>query len=355
MTLPPIGGIGASWSPKNYDGGGSGATTIRRGLEFSKNLVTARLLEGGIAKSAPQSLQRVCDIALEAQIYAECERYYRSSSRAQPVRMIDLASFYAAIANEGARPSPTPSNRSSATASGLCPARQGARADRLGGSRRVLPAQDHAPGRDPARHRAAALGRLGLCGGQDRHLGERERRVVRGLLQRDHGRGLGRLRQRRRRAQDARPRPDRWPRRGADRAGDLPGRLGQRRAAHAARAPSPEAKAYIADLPIEPRSGQRVAGGGFIEHFRLKDGRVPDTQYALVPRETMYAMRPDSEDGDGVGAEDGADVAGDILGNLMGGGRRDGYDPFGRDRPDADPRYADPRSFPPILGPPRRP
>ncbi|RZK90835.1 MAG: glycosyl transferase, partial [Methylobacterium sp.] len=106
VTLPPIGGSGDSWSPKNYEGGGSGPTTLRRGLEFSKNLVTARLLQGGIAPKAPASLKRVCDIALEAQIYAECEPYYPFVLGAQPVRMLDLAGFYAAVANEGARPAP---------------------------------------------------------------------------------------------------------------------------------------------------------------------------------------------------------------------------------------------------------
>ncbi|MCC0806734.1 glycosyl transferase, partial [Methylobacterium sp. W2] len=106
VTLPPIGGVGQSWSPKNYDGGGSGATTLRRGLEFSKNLVTARLLQGGIADTAPASLTRICDLALEAQLYAECERYYPFVLGSQPVRMVDLAAFYGAIANEGARPAP---------------------------------------------------------------------------------------------------------------------------------------------------------------------------------------------------------------------------------------------------------
>ncbi|PJI37287.1 hypothetical protein CTI14_65270, partial [Methylobacterium radiotolerans] len=54
-----------------------------------------------------------------------------------------------------------------------------------------------------------------------------------------------------------------------------------------------------ADLPIDPRSGVRVAGGGFLEHFRTSgDGQMADTQYRLVPRETLYAMRPDAQDGD---------------------------------------------------------
>ena len=43
---------------------------------------------------------------MEAQLYTECVRYYPFVLGAQPVRLIDLAAFYAAIANEGARPSP---------------------------------------------------------------------------------------------------------------------------------------------------------------------------------------------------------------------------------------------------------
>ena len=101
------------------------------------------------------------------------------------------------------------------------------------------------------------------------------------------------------------------------------------------RGPSPEARAFIADLPIDPRSGQRVAGGGFMEHFRTSgDGRMADTAYKLVPRETLYAMRPDAEDGDLAGSEDGANVAGDYYGALTGEpARPDPLDPFGERRP----------------------
>jgi membrane carboxypeptidase/penicillin-binding protein len=111
VTLPPIGGDLTArpqdyWTPKNYDGGSSGIITLRRALENSKNLVTARLLDGGIAGSAEQSLKRVCELALEAQLYLECVPHYPFVLGAQPLRLIDLAAFYAAIASEGARPSP---------------------------------------------------------------------------------------------------------------------------------------------------------------------------------------------------------------------------------------------------------
>ena len=111
ITLPPIGNpINAReqdyWSPKNADNGGSGVLTLRRALENSRNLVTARLLDGAISPNPEDSLDRVCQIAQEAQLYKDCERYYPFVLGAQPVRMIDLAAFFAAIANEGARPAP---------------------------------------------------------------------------------------------------------------------------------------------------------------------------------------------------------------------------------------------------------
>src|SRR5215471_9243843 len=121
ITLPPIGGsvldypsiitdpYGQNkdyWSPRNYGGGSWGVTTLRRALENSRNLVTANLLQGGIESSPPESLQRVCDLAREAQLYKDCVRYYPFVLGAQPVRLVDLAAFYAAIANEGARPQP---------------------------------------------------------------------------------------------------------------------------------------------------------------------------------------------------------------------------------------------------------
>ena len=108
ITLPPIGGGQEKdyWTPKNYEGGSMGVLTLRRALENSRNLVTARLLDGGIDKNPAVSLKRICDVALEARIYEECIPYYPFVLGAQPVRPIDLAGFYATVANEGARPTP---------------------------------------------------------------------------------------------------------------------------------------------------------------------------------------------------------------------------------------------------------
>jgi membrane carboxypeptidase/penicillin-binding protein len=110
ITLPPIGGGSYRdqdyWTPKNFDGGGGGAISLRRAIENSRNLATVHLLDGGIESTPEASLDRLCKLALEAQIYRECLRYYPFVLGAEPVRAVDLAAFYAAIANEGLRPSP---------------------------------------------------------------------------------------------------------------------------------------------------------------------------------------------------------------------------------------------------------
>jgi penicillin-binding protein 1A len=108
VTLPPIPGSSTHyWSPKNYDRSGWGAITLRRGLENSKNLVTARLLDGGIDRDPLKSLEQICEIALQAKIYRECMNNYPFILGAQAVRLIDLAPLYAAIESEGARFQPS--------------------------------------------------------------------------------------------------------------------------------------------------------------------------------------------------------------------------------------------------------
>src|SRR3984893_460134 len=121
LTLPPIGSStygsiirdnGAPdrpedyWSPRNGDYASGGVFTMRRGLENSINVVTAHLLAGGIDPDPVASLDEVCATAKAAKIYTDCVRYYPFVLGAQPVHMIDLAAFYAAVAHEGARPQP---------------------------------------------------------------------------------------------------------------------------------------------------------------------------------------------------------------------------------------------------------
>src|SRR5262249_6917113 len=94
------------WSPRNADGSIGGMFTLRRGLENSVHLVAAQLLDGGIGADPEKIFDRFCATAVPAKIYAECVRYYPFVLGAQPARMIDLAAFYAAVANEGALPKP---------------------------------------------------------------------------------------------------------------------------------------------------------------------------------------------------------------------------------------------------------
>src|SRR4030095_737944 len=71
-----------------------------------KNLVTARLLDGGIDKDPTKSLEQICNLAVEAKIYPDCMKNYPFVLGAQALRMIDLAGFYAAVANEGLKVTP---------------------------------------------------------------------------------------------------------------------------------------------------------------------------------------------------------------------------------------------------------
>ena len=146
ITLPPIKGGRALqqdyWSPKNYDGGGGGTLTLRRALENSRNLATAHLLLGGIADKPEASLDLLCRLALEAQIYHECVRYYPFVLGAQPVRPVDLAAFYAAIANEGLRPSPYVIESIERGGRMVYRHDPSLRPDLLGRPRRLLSAQD---------------------------------------------------------------------------------------------------------------------------------------------------------------------------------------------------------------------
>jgi membrane carboxypeptidase/penicillin-binding protein len=110
VTYPPIERSAKSrpedyWSPQNYGGGEGGVITLRQALETSRNLATARLLDG-IEASPPQSLDNICRLAQHLKLYKDCMRYYPFVLGAQPVRPIDLAAFYATIANEGLRPMP---------------------------------------------------------------------------------------------------------------------------------------------------------------------------------------------------------------------------------------------------------
>jgi penicillin-binding protein 1A len=337
ITLPPIGNQAYArgqdyWSPKNYDNGASGVVTLRRALENSKNLVTVRLLEGGIEYSPEDSLDRICELAQEAQVYKECVRYYPFVLGAQPVRLIDLAAFYAAIANEGVRPSPHAIESI---------------------ERNELKVHQHAADASVA------------IGSADRVAFYQLKTMLQGVLQRGTAsaqRALAPFVAGKTGTTDNEN--DAWfvgftndvtvaVWVGYDNADGKRRTLGRGQTGakvalpifepiiqaawtfHAPRTalapPSPEAQRQLAAMPIDLASGERLppgTRGGFLEHFRLDgSGRLADTQYQLVLREEAYAYR-------------GGEVAGD--GELFGGWWREGDNrpfaryPYWRDPPRAE-------------------
>jgi penicillin-binding protein 1A len=109
LTLPPIGKAKRArpddwWSPGNYDGKSGSTLTLRQALEKSRNLATAHLMAEGIASTPQAGLKEICNLAHELKIYDKCINFYPFVLGAQGVRPIDLARFYATVANEGLLP-----------------------------------------------------------------------------------------------------------------------------------------------------------------------------------------------------------------------------------------------------------
>jgi 1A family penicillin-binding protein len=312
VTLPPIGNPVSPreqdyWTPKNYDGGSSGVLTLRRALENSKNLVTARLLDGGIDAAPEESLDRVCEIAMEAQLYTECVRYYPFVLGAQPVRPIDLASFYAAVSNEGLRPAP-----------------YAIETIERGGQ----PVYQHAP---------ASAARIGS---PDQAAFYQLKTMLQGVVERGTARSIRQLSPYvAGKTGTTDKENDAWfvgftnevtvaVWVGYDNADGKrrtlgPGQTGAKVALpiftsiieaawthHAPKTvlspPSDDAKRRLVDLPIDLNSGDQLARAtprAFVEHFRLDpSGEVSDTQYRLVSREEAVGYRDrDPRDGEMLG------------------------------------------------------
>jgi len=316
VTLPPIHNTGYVresdyWTPKNYDNGSSGVLTLRRALENSKNLVTVRLLDGAIEAEPDQSLDRICELAQEAQIYKDCVRYYPFVLGAQPVRLVDLAAFYAAIANEGVRPAP-----------------------------HAIEAIDR-NGQTVYRHPTSSSIWVGSA---DRVAFYQLKTMLQGVVQRGTAHAIHQL------APYVAGKTgttdnenDAWfvgftndvtvaVWVGYDNADGKRRTLGAGQTGakvavpifepiiqaawtyHAPRTvlapPSPEAQRQLVSLPIDLATGERLADtgrGAFLEHFRVsRYGDVQDTQYQLVPREEAYAYRsypgyPGQSDGETYG------------------------------------------------------
>ncbi len=310
ITLPPIGSSRGDgrysiareyggfarqedfWSPRNADYGSGGYFTLRRGLENSVNVVTAHLLDGGINADPEKSLDEVCATAVAAKIYSDCIRYYPFVLGAQPVRMIDLAAFYAAVANEGALPQPHAINS-------------------IGANGHTIYQYPAAP--------------LPFIGAADRAAFYQLKTILQGVVARGTARAIASLSPyvagKTGTTEDA---VDGWfigftndvtvavwvgydngdgKRRslgstatGARMALPIFEPIMQAIWAEgiapktALNGPSPEAQRHLVDLPIDYMSGARVSGGrGFVEHFRLgADGRLNDTQYQIISRDGGY-------------------------------------------------------------------
>ena len=278
LTLAPIGHPTNArekdyWSPKNADGGGGGISTLRRGLENSKNLVTAHLLDGGIDGDPSRSLSQVCDLTIDAQSLSRVRRLLSVRAR----RSAGAAHRHGRLlCRNRNRRSPSDALQHRVDRSGRPHRLQSQAGAEVARGRRpsvLLPTPHHAAGRSGARHRAGDRPVFGVCRRQDRHERRRERRVVRRFHQRCHGRCLGRLRQCRREAAHARRRPDRRPSGSADLPAHHRGDVGE--LAHKAplAPPSPEAKKDLVMAQIDLNSGSRLSGRnaqGFTEYFRLR-------------------------------------------------------------------------------------
>jgi membrane peptidoglycan carboxypeptidase len=304
---------------------------MRRGLENSINVVTAHLLEGGISVDPEKSLDAVCATAVAAKIYKDCIRHYPFVLGAQPVRMIDLAGFYAAVANEGALPQPHA-------------------VDSIEQDGKTVFKYPDAP--------------LSFVGAADRTSFYQLKTILQGVVARGTARAIAALSPyvagKTGTTEDA---VDGWfigftndvtiaVWVGYDNGDGKRRSLGTN--ATGARValpifepilqavwaegiapkaflngPSAEAKRHLVDLPIDYYSGTRVNGGSqaFVEHFRLDaDGKLNETQYQLVSREEPQSSpeaEPETEQGWGFWDRRDTQPAPELRWGAWGWGRRD--------------------------------
>jgi membrane carboxypeptidase/penicillin-binding protein len=237
-----------------------------------------------------------------AKIYPDCVRYYPFILGAQPVRIIDLAAFYAAVANEGARPQPHAIDSIEVVGHTLYqypntpPPTIGAAADRTSFYQLKTILQGvvaHGTARAISALSPYVAGKTGTT--EDSvdgwFIGFTNDVTVAVWVGYDNGDGKRRsLGSTETGARLALPIFEPiinaiWSENIAPKA-PLSG-------------PSPEAQAHLINLPIDYVSGQRVTRGGFIEHFRLgEDGRFDETQYQFVSRGGYASRYQDSETAD---------------------------------------------------------
>ncbi|MBA7485872.1 Penicillin-binding protein 1A [subsurface metagenome] len=83
------------WDPQNDDGSSSGLTTLRAGLKFSKNIVSARMIQELVTP------QQVVDMAKRFQITTPMRAVRAIALGTSEVLPIELTAAYATIANGG--------------------------------------------------------------------------------------------------------------------------------------------------------------------------------------------------------------------------------------------------------------
>lgn len=87
------------WKPSNYSKGFSGLTTLRQGIEKSKNLMTVRLAQD-------IGMDKVADMAKRLGVMDNLPHLLSMSLGAADTRLIDMATAYAVFVNGGLKVSP---------------------------------------------------------------------------------------------------------------------------------------------------------------------------------------------------------------------------------------------------------
>lgn len=105
LSFAPIARGGKVWSPKNYDGKYRGLVTMRRAVEQSINVPTARMMRDMLETPA-KGLDYIGEVTRLMGIYEKPEHYYPFILGTQGARVIDMARAYATIANDGLMPTP---------------------------------------------------------------------------------------------------------------------------------------------------------------------------------------------------------------------------------------------------------
>ncbi|MEM7567231.1 MAG: transglycosylase domain-containing protein, partial [Pseudomonadota bacterium] len=93
-------GRGGAWEPKNYGGGSAGPSTLRRGIEKSRNLMTVRLAND-------LGMPLVAEYSRRFGVYDDLAPVLAMSLGAGETTVLKMTAAYATIANGGQKITPT--------------------------------------------------------------------------------------------------------------------------------------------------------------------------------------------------------------------------------------------------------